>query len=141
MHTPRGRLAILVGGGLAPWINSAISAAAIDAVNEHLEVIGIYDGYEHRIQGRIDMVRPLPIAGVSRIHLQGGSILRTSRANPTRKPGDLRRTVQALHELGVQYLATIPSCRSTTCVIHRPVASGSGWWMCTRSIIMSPANI
>ena len=51
------RLGILVGGGPAPGINSAISATVIEAVNENLEVIGIYDGYEHLIQGRTDMIR------------------------------------------------------------------------------------
>jgi 6-phosphofructokinase len=35
MHTPHGRLAILVGGGPALGIDRAISAAAIEAVNEH----------------------------------------------------------------------------------------------------------
>jgi 6-phosphofructokinase len=107
MRTCGGRLGILVGGGPAPGINSAISAAAIEAVNENLDVIGIYDGYEHLMHGRTDVVRPLSITDVSRIHFQGGSILRTSRANPTGKPDDLRRTVQALHDLGVQYLVTI----------------------------------
>ena len=107
MQTRGGRLGILVGGGPAPGINSAISAAAIEAVNEDLEVIGIYDGYEHLMQGRTDGVRPLSISDVSRIHFQGGSILRTARANPTRQPEDLRRTVQALNELGVRYLVTI----------------------------------
>jgi len=71
MQTSGGRLGILVGGGPAPGINSAISAAAIEAVNENLEVIGIYDGYEHLMHGRTDGVRPLSITDVSRIHFQG----------------------------------------------------------------------
>jgi ATP-dependent phosphofructokinase / diphosphate-dependent phosphofructokinase len=107
MQTRQGRLGILVGGGPAPGINSAISAAAIEAVNENLEVVGIYDGYEHLMRGRTDMVRPLSIAEVSRIHFQGGSILRTSRANPTRTSDELRRTVQALHQLHITALVTI----------------------------------
>jgi ATP-dependent phosphofructokinase / diphosphate-dependent phosphofructokinase len=107
MKTPPKRLGILVGGGPAPGINSAISAAVIEAVNEHLEVIGIHDGYEHLMQGRTDMVRPLTIEAVSRIHFQGGSILRTSRANPTRQPDDLRRTIEALQALGISVLVSI----------------------------------
>ena len=42
MQTRQGRLGVLAGGGPAPGINSAISAAAIEAVNENLEVVGIY---------------------------------------------------------------------------------------------------
>ncbi len=101
------RLGILVGGGPAPGINSVISAATIEAVNRGLEVIGIYDGFEHLMKGRTDMVRPLTIPDVSRIHFDGGSILRTSRANPTKSPQDLQNTVRALRELGIRYLVTV----------------------------------
>ena len=101
------RLGILVGGGPAPGINGTISAAVIEAVNSHLEVVGIYDGFEHLAKGRTDVVRPLAIPDVSRIHTQGGSVLRTSRANPTRPPEGLQRTVQALQELGIAHLVTI----------------------------------
>ena len=101
------RLGILVGGGPAPGINSVIGAVTIEAINSGLEVIGIYDGFEHLMKGRTDMVRQLTIPDVSRIHFDGGSILRTSRANPTRTPEDLQNTVKALKELGIRYLVTI----------------------------------
>ncbi len=101
------RLGILVGGGPAPGINSALSAATIEARKAGLEVIGMYDGYEHLMKGRTDMIRQLTIPDVSRIHVQGGSILRTSRANPTRDDGDLERTVETLKKLDVTNLITI----------------------------------
>jgi len=101
------RLGILVGGGPAPGINSAISATTIEAVNAGLEVVGLYDGFEHVMEGRANAVRPLTIADVSRIHFQGGSILRTSRMNPTRDPEALRRTVRGLQELAITCLVTI----------------------------------
>jgi 6-phosphofructokinase len=107
MAPAQGRLAILVGGGPAPGINSAISAATIEAVNSGLDVVGVYDGFLHLSAGRTDEARPLGIGDVSRIHFQGGSILRTSRANPTKRPEDLERTVDALRELGAGYLVTI----------------------------------
>ena len=101
------RLGILVGGGPAPGINSAISSATIEAVNSGLEVTGIWDGFEHLAAGQTSMVQPLTIADVSRIHAQGGSILRTSRVNPARRPEDLQNTLNSLLELGVTYLVTI----------------------------------
>lgn len=107
MSTKPARLGILVGGGPAPGINSAIGAATIEAVNSELEVVGIYDGFEHLAAGRTDMVTPLTIAHVSRIHTQGGSILRTSRTNPARRPEDLERTLQALQKLEIRFLVTI----------------------------------
>ena len=107
MNGNRKRLAILVGGGPAPGINSAISAATIEARNEGLDVVGILDGFEHLIEGRADRVRPLTIEDVSRIHAQGGSILRTSRENPTKDTAMLDRVVDVLKKLGVSYLVTI----------------------------------
>ena len=53
------------------------------------------------------MVRPLAISDVSRIHAQGGSILRTSRTNPARSPEVLQRTVDSVKTLGIEYLVTI----------------------------------
>jgi 6-phosphofructokinase len=107
MSTSPARLGILVGGGPAPGINSVISSVTIEATNSGLEVVGIYDGFEHLLTGRTDMVRPLVISDVSRIHFQGGSILRTSRANPTRRQEDLQRVVQSLREMRLSYLVTI----------------------------------
>ena len=101
------RLGILVGGGPAPGINSALGAATIEAIKTGTQVIGIYDGFEHLINGRTDMVRALEYPDVSRIHFQGGSIIRTSRANPTRSETDLDRTIGTLRQLGLSHLITI----------------------------------
>src|SRR3990172_2466407 len=101
------RLGILVGGGPAPGINSALSAAAIEAIKAGLDVTGIYDGFQHLIQGRTDMNCPLRLIDVSRIHSQGGSIIRTSRANPTRSEADLRRTADTIKALRITHLVTI----------------------------------
>jgi 6-phosphofructokinase 1 len=102
-----GRVGILMGGGPAPGINSAISAATIEAVNQGHEVVGILDGFSHLMEGRTDMTLPLAIADVAQIHHRGGSIIRTSRANPTRTPEHLENTVSALGQLGISYLVTI----------------------------------
>ena len=107
MFTTPKRLGILVGGGPAPGINSAISSAAIEAINSGLEVVGILDGFEHLAAGLTGMVQPLTIADVSRIHAQGGSILRTSRTNPTHTVEDLQRTLKCLEDLDIAYLVTI----------------------------------
>src|SRR5262245_58176687 len=103
----RQRLAILVGGGPAPGINSVIAAATIRARLDDVEVIGVEDGFEWLMQGELRHVRPLTIENVSRIHFRGGSTLGVSRANPTRDPRTLERTVAALLELGISELITI----------------------------------
>jgi 6-phosphofructokinase 1 len=101
------KLAILVGGGPAPGINSVIGAATIRAALAGIEVLGIRDGFEWLMRGDLDHVRPLSIDEVSRIHFRGGSQLGTSRANPTKDPRLLETTVRALERLGVSRLITI----------------------------------
>ena len=80
-----GRLGLLVGGGPAPGINGVISSATIEAINQGYEVIGFRDGYKWISQGDADHILPLTINGVTGVHLRGGSILGTSRANPTNR--------------------------------------------------------
>src|ERR671922_579888 len=101
------RLAILVGGGPAPGINSVIAAATIRARLEGLDVVGIRDGFEWLMQGDIDHVTPLTIDAVSRIHFRGGSYIGISRANPTTDPAYLDNAVNSLLRMNVSQLITI----------------------------------
>ena len=101
------KLAILVGGGPAPGINSVVSAATIRAELDGVGVIGIRDGFEWVMQGDVNHVVPLTIDAVSRMHFRGGSFLGTSRANPTVDPKYLDNTVAALQRLNVSRLVTI----------------------------------
>ncbi len=99
--------ALLVGGGPAPGINGVIGAATIYARRRGARVLGIPNGFEPLIAGELSGVRELHIGEVSRIHQLGGSVLQTSRADPTRDPAALARTLDSLVGLGVTHLVTI----------------------------------
>jgi len=103
----RKKLAILVGGGPAPGINSVIGAATIRSVLEGVDVLGIEDGFQWLMQGNIEHVRELDIEAVSRIHFRGGSVIGIARANPTTDPKLLETTVRSLLRLNVAQLITI----------------------------------
>jgi 6-phosphofructokinase len=100
-------LAILVGGGPAPGINSVIASATIRAIMEDVEVIGIRDGFEWLMKGDTSRITPLTADEVSRIHYRGGSHIGISRANPTTDPKHLERAIDSLLRLGVSRLITI----------------------------------
>jgi 6-phosphofructokinase 1 len=100
-------LGLVVGGGPAPGINGVIAAATIEARNRNVPVLGILDGFRWLQRSDLEHVRPLHIGDVSRIHFRGGSILRTARENPTKKPELLANVVSALNSLGVRWLVTI----------------------------------
>jgi 6-phosphofructokinase 1 len=101
------KFAVLVGGGPAPGLNGVISAVTLRARAAGQEVLGLPYGYSEIMQGKIDGVRSLTADDVRGIHLQGGAILGTSRANPTKQAAHLDGVVQSLGQLGVTQLVTI----------------------------------
>jgi 6-phosphofructokinase 1 len=126
-------LAILVGGGPAPGINGVISAATIESINHGWKVIGIIDGFKWLAEGGEIPTIPLTINDVSRIHQRGGSILRTSRENPTGDSRKMDNVVKSLLKLAVDRLITIggddtaytasvleQKTKGRICVVHVP---------------------
>ncbi len=118
----RGTMGIVVGGGPAPGINGVIGAAAIEAINSDLDVIGFYDGFQHLAGTEFDPDRHatrLTISDVGRIHFEGGSILRTSRTSLLDKEKLKKSTVVSadpdkaghvcrnMHSCGLTHLLTI----------------------------------
>ena len=106
MGSPR-RLAILVGGGPAPGINAVISAATIQAINEGFDVAGVRDGFKRLVRRDATALRPLTIDDVSRVHLLGGSMLGTSRENPTTSAEATQAVIDVLRDAAVTHLITI----------------------------------
>jgi 6-phosphofructokinase 1 len=100
-------LAILVAGGPAPGINSVIASAAIRAILEGVEALGIRDGFEWIMNGDVSHVTPLTINEISGIHFRGGSHIGIARANPTKDPKFLENAVESLLRLNVTRLITI----------------------------------
>ena len=100
------RVGILVGGGPAPGINGVIYSATVEAAQNNWEVMGIYDGFKHLMEGKV-VGLPLTPINVSYIHNEGGSILRTSRANPTQSQEALKTCVSALLNAGISGLISI----------------------------------
>ena len=100
-------MAVLVGGGPAPGINSVISAATIRANLEGIDVIGIRDGFKWLMQGEITHHSVLNIEDVSRIHFRGGSYIGIARDNPTKDKKLLEHVVTSLLRLNVDKLITI----------------------------------
>jgi len=95
-------LAILVGGGPAPGINGVIAAVVAEAVRRGLEVLGIYDGFKWLSRGHVSHVRRLTIRDAEQARFRGGSILGTSRLNPTERAASMRNVVKALRRLGIK---------------------------------------
>ena len=126
------RLAILVGGGPAPGINGVISAVTLEAINHGIEVYGIQngnlsimDGVDALIKasgadpanvpdlaewikaGQCKHIRRLCLETVVRVPFKGGSMLGTSRANPTKDPANLQNVLDFYKRLEADALVSI----------------------------------
>src|SRR5215218_8081259 len=101
------RVGILVGGGPAPGTNGVISAVVIEAIKMGCTPVGFHDGFEWLAQRYTDEQHEMTIEEVSRIHLDGGSVLGTSRTDITRDRESTDNTVAALRKLGIEALVTV----------------------------------
>src|SRR5262245_11584113 len=115
---------ILVGGGPAPGINGVIGAAATTASRAGARVIGLLDGFKWIMEGDTQHTLELSEDAVAGIHLRGGSILHTARANPTRNPEHLEKCVRSLAALGIDHLVTIGGDDTATSASKVAAAAG-----------------
>src|SRR5262245_31796669 len=101
------KLGILVGGGPAPGINGVIAAVALEAMDKGCTVIGFRNGFEWLVQRYTDEQQELTHDDVSRIHLDGGSILGTSRVAGSSDREALENAIAALRKLGIEALVVV----------------------------------
>jgi len=98
------RIGVLTGGGDCPGLNSVIEAIVFRATQYGFDIWGIEDGYKGLIEGR---ARPLKIDDVKGIHFLGGTILGSSRKNPTKSEEDIKAVVSVFKKLELDALITI----------------------------------
>ncbi len=85
------RVGVLTGGGDVPGLNPAIKAVAETAIARDWEVLGIRLGWGGLLhcnpespQARRNLIVPLTQSAVRTIDRTGGTVLHTSRTNPSR---------------------------------------------------------
>ncbi len=103
----RDTIGLIVGGGPAPGINGVISSAVIETINDGKTAVGIMGGFKSLFEGKTDSALPLCIDDISRIHTQGGSILRTSREYPDKVKERFKTLMSTLRQMGIGYLVTV----------------------------------
>ena len=91
---------ILTGGGDCPGLNAVIRAVIVKAIKQNgWKVIGILEGWKGLLpEGR---TRPIELSEVSGILAMGGTILKTSRTNPTKSPQEMDIVLRRAKGLGL----------------------------------------
>lgn len=98
------RIGVLTSGGDAPGMNSVIRAVVRSALNQGIEVVGIYRGYRGLIEGDI---KPLTVRDVSNIINHGGTILYSDRCLEFKTPEGMAKGVQTCKEHGIDGIIAI----------------------------------
>ena len=95
MNSKLRRIGILTGGGDCPGLNAVIRSIAKPAMTEYgASVIGILDGFEGFVEGRMRELTPKDIAGIINV---GGTILGTSnKGNPFMFPVETPKGIDIL---------------------------------------------
>ena len=98
------KIGVLTSGGDAPGMNAAVRAVVRTAINNGVEVVGIYRGYSGLICGDI---KPLGLRDVSNIINKGGTFLYSDRCPEFKTPEGMAKALQTCHDYGIDGIVAI----------------------------------
>src|SRR6202158_4868615 len=99
------RIGMLTGGGDCPGLNAVIRAVVRKGVFHYQdEFVGFMEGWRGLIE---DKSMPLDLDAVGGILPRGGTILRTSRTNPSKRPDGIDRCIAAIEKHKIDALVAI----------------------------------
>ena len=112
-------LAILTSGGDSPGMNAALRAAAKTCAARGVRLLGVREGFEGLMDGRMVEIVPGPCAilgepGLDVLGSQGGTVLGSARSARFRDPAGRARAAEALRGAGVEGLLVIGGNGSLT---------------------------
>src|ERR1700751_4124198 len=99
------KIGILTGGGDCPGLNAVIRAVVRKGSFHYSDqFVGFLEGWRGLLE---NMTMPLDLGAVAGILPRGGTILRTSRTNPAKKPDGLDKCLATLKQHGLDALVAI----------------------------------
>jgi 6-phosphofructokinase 1 len=98
------RIGVLTSGGDAPGMNAAVRAVTRAALNNHLEVMGIFRGFEGLIN---EELKVFDHRSVSNIIGRGGTILRTARSAKFMTEEGQKRAAETVKKFAIDGLVLI----------------------------------
>lgn len=98
------RIGVFTSGGDAPGMNAAVRAVVRTGIYHHLEVFGIYRGYEGMIDGEISQLDNISVANIIQ---RGGTILKTARSERFRTPEGRQIAYENLKKHDIEALVII----------------------------------
>ena len=107
------RIGVLTSGGDSQGMNAAVRAVVRTALDRHIEVFAVYEGYQGMVEGG-DAIRKMNWNSVGGILHRGGTVIGTARSVVFReRPGRLR-AARNLLEHGIDRLVVVGGDGSLT---------------------------
>jgi phosphofructokinase-like protein len=99
------KIGMLTGGGDCPGLNAVIRAVVRKGIFHYGdEFVGFLEGWRGVIEGK---TMPLDLSTVGGILPRGGTILRTSRTNPSKRPDGIESCIATLQKNKIDALIAI----------------------------------
>jgi phosphofructokinase-like protein len=99
------KVGMLTGGGDCPGLNAVIRAVVRKGIFHYQDnFVGFLEGWRGLVE---DKSMPLDLAAVAGILPRGGTILRTSRTNPSKRPDGIERCIATLENHKIDALIAI----------------------------------
>jgi 6-phosphofructokinase 1 len=104
-------IGILTSGGDAPGMNAAIRAVTRSALDQHIEVFGVRQGFQGLID---DAIEPLKARDVGGIIQRGGTFLGSARCREFREDSGRMKALRNLARRGIEGMVVIGGNGSQT---------------------------
>src|SRR2546430_7264692 len=98
------RVGILTGGGDCPGLNAVIRAAGRRVMTRGGEVVGVREGWSGLVKGLFEPLGPREISGLLP---RGGTIIGTTRTNPFKLDGGVKKVLANFEQEGLEALVAI----------------------------------
>ena len=93
------KIAVLTSGGDAPGMNAAVRAVVRTALNDGMEVMGVYRGYNGLINGDL---KPMDLRSVSDVIHRGGTFLYSARSPEFCTEEGMQKAINTCKENGIE---------------------------------------
>jgi 6-phosphofructokinase 1 len=104
-------IAILTSGGDAPGMNAAIRAVTRCALDQHIEVFGVRQGWQGLVDDSIGQLKARDVGGIIQV---GGTFLGSARCKEFREPAGRSKALRNLSKRGIDGLVVIGGNGSQT---------------------------
>ena len=98
------KIGVLTGGGDCPGLNAVIRAVVRKSIQYDWEIIGIKNGWKGLINGEMELLTDYSVSGILP---KGGTIIGTSRTNPFKNEGDVKKIVKNIEKFGIDAIVAI----------------------------------